>query len=146
MPRIFFIAYTLMFILLIISVYHQKLRQYYVVPKTLCSLGFIIIAITGSVLKGNTNDLSVFLPGLVFYLIGDICLCFKASKKFLYTGAGSFFLGHLIIIISIYKYTSLHPADFIIPAICVIVVFLLSSLNSIDTGDLKRYILIYGFF
>jgi len=145
MLHIFFIAYTLMFILLIISAYHHKFNQYYVIPKALCSLGFILTAMIGSVLTGNTDNLSVMLPGLIFYMMGDIFLCFKTSKKFLFTGAGSFFLGHLIIIISIYQYTSLHLVDFIIPFICVIIICALSSLDSIDTGDLKKQILIYAF-
>lgn len=146
MLRIFFIIYTLMFALLIISVYHQKLNKYYVVPKALCSLGFIIVAMVGSFLSGNTSDLFMALPCLVFYLIGDVCLCFKTSKKLLYTGAGSFFLGHLIMIVSIYKRTPLKFYDFIIPLICVIIVCILSSLDSIDAGGLKKYILIYSFF
>jgi len=146
MLKFFILIYTLLFSLLIISAYNQKFKRYYVILKALCSFGFVMVAVVGNFYTDSINNLIWVLPSLVFYMIGDIFICFKATKALLLTGAGSFLIGHLIMIISIYSRTPIKLVDFVIPAACVIILWVLSSLDSIDVGSFKKPALIYSFF
>lgn len=108
---------------------------YGVLTKTLASLVFIALGVTGAIsLAPNINSAAiVILLGLVFGLVGDIVLDLKvvypqSNDTYLNAGMISFAIGHIIYFIAVimlidFKYTTLLASLAITIPISVAILF-----------------------
>lgn len=127
---------------------HKNFRGIF---KTITSILFVTIAISGYLEKSNNFIYFIFiLLGLLFSLFGDIFLIFKnedknhISKYFIY-GLLSFSLAHVFFSIG-FIYLSNFSFDTIIFTflLAFVVLFILKSIKKLDFKDSFYYVAFYS--
>jgi uncharacterized membrane protein YhhN len=113
-------------ILLVILLYFEKRgsKKSILITKSILSLLFVVTALLQPRLVPQYYF--YLLAGLIFCLIGDVCLALPGEKMFL-AGLGAFLLGHVFYIISFSSLTSLarwiSPGAGIIACLSTIIFF-----------------------
>lgn len=89
-------------------------RKPYIYPtKPLATFIIIVIAFLSFYLEEftHTNYTVMILIGLIFCIIGDVCLMFIENRKFFLFGLISFLIGHLVYLITFISFCGFHPND-----------------------------------
>jgi uncharacterized membrane protein YhhN len=142
-------CYTLAFGFLMATCYVDRLKKYYTLAKLVNSTGFIVAAIWGKSLTGNTSLYNSLLPAFVLCLCGDVLLGLsdaKKSDKLFLAGLFSFLIGHITFIVAFNAIVPLSIYDFIFPAAVVILTALLTKMDGMELKSMKGYALVYSFF
>lgn len=142
-------AYTLLFAGLVTTVFRTEYKRLYIAAKTAASLGFVFIFASAGIGSGYSRSFFRILPAFLFCFAGDILMaCYNRYRKkaqFL-TGLFLFLAGHLCFLRWMIFLQGISASDFVIPACFVLAAFLLTSSNTIQTGRLRPFILLYTFF
>ena len=130
------IIYTLF---LILALYHRN-KNTYIYFKALTSFTFVA---TGTY-HGYCNENYVLIPALIGFFIGDIMLATKMRRSFLY-GMGGFFLADVWLVYIMYHLRAVTIYDFILPALVIIFVNVISRNPKMHLGHYKKPMYGYGF-
>ena len=120
--------------------------------KTGVSLGFLTMAFLAWLAQGLVWEAVLpllMLPGFLFCFAGDVGLALYDQKpsnvKFL-IGLSLFLLGHVLFLLSLYRFTEFSWLDFIFPALMTGVAFGLTKLKKMNVQKMGPCILVYAFF
>ena len=130
------IIYTLF---LILALYHRN-KNTYIYFKALTSFTFVAIG----TYHGYCNENYVLIPALIGFFIGDIMLATKMRRSFLY-GMGGFFLADVWLVYIMYHLRAVTIYDFILPALVIIFVNVISRNPKMHLGHYKKPMYGYGF-
>jgi uncharacterized membrane protein YhhN len=121
----------------------KKKQKSILISKTILSLLFVITAFLQP--HGIPTYYHYLLVGLIFCLIGDVCLALPGEKIFK-AGLGAFLIGHVFYIFSFLTLTKISqwvsPGGFIIWGISALVFFWLRPYLQSMLGPVLVYILV----
>ena len=124
---------------LILALYHRN-KNTYIYFKALTSFTFVAIG----TYHGYCNENYVLIPALIGFFIGDIMLATKMRRSFLY-GMGGFFLADVWLVYIMYHLRAVTIYDFILPALVIIFVNVISRNPKMHLGHYKKPMYGYGF-
>ena len=143
------LCYLLCLLYLLWTSYIENQKKYYIIAKTITSIGFIAIALISYCCSQSTAYYFALLPGLILCLLGDVFLAIRVqTKKFKWFiwGLLMFAFAHIMFIFLIQKYTLWYWWDFLLPLASLVLVFFLFQLPSMEPGKGKWPCLIYSYF
>ncbi len=165
-PLLFFVLYTIPFTFLMMTRSCPKYRKYYVIAKTINSIGFITVSIFCAYYGANVGTLLSFMPALLLCLIGDVILgfynmicerdenepsqgeastIFTAKTATFILGLLSFAFGHAFFIYAFSKMQRLTWVDFVFPILAIFISIGLTKLDGMNTGKFTILIAAYSF-
>lgn len=147
----FLVALMLVSLAILLYFTYNPYKNYAGIFKTITSLLFVSIAISGYIeYGGNFNYFVLILIGLVFSLFGDVFLIFKnenstsMSKAFIY-GLLSFSLAHVFFSIGFISISSFNFSTIIYTVLMAfIALIILKSIKKIDFKGAFGYVAFYS--
>lgn len=144
-------AYAIIFAFLISTLYYKKFQPYHLIAKTLNSLAFVIICFWFAYEKGlvTTAYFLIVFTALTLCMIGDILLAVtpnRAGSKWFLSGVVVFLTAHLVFCFAFSRLAPFTIIDFMFPFAFVLLIFIVSRLDSVDMGDMLPIVTIYSFF
>ncbi|MDD6468022.1 MAG: lysoplasmalogenase family protein [Erysipelotrichaceae bacterium] len=137
-----------LFIGLILTCYHPRFRSYHLVMKTLCSLGFLLLAFY----QNWQVPVSYFWQlwfGLVLCFVGDVLLGIffhRKEKSYFLAGLVVFLIAHVVFVYTLHLKLELQIAEVIFACGFVILSLCLSKLPKMKMKKMLWPILFYSFF
>ncbi|WP_312370654.1 lysoplasmalogenase family protein [Lachnoclostridium sp.] len=160
-PLFLFVLYSILFTFLMLATISLKYKKYYVIVKTINSIGFLAVSIFCAYYGANIRTLIYLLPALLLCFIGDVVLGFynatierdvketntKVTGKpsLFIMGLLTFAFGHVCFIYAFSIMQKVTWVDMIFPILAIFITIGLTRLDKMNTGKLTKLIVAYSF-
>lgn len=144
-----FIAYSIIFALIVAVICKKEWNRYYIWAKLLSSMAFFFVFVFSAYRSGETLLFQLMLPGFSCCFVGDIFMAlYNRCRKHIYflMGLGIFMAGHLCFARWLCTVQEILAIDLLLPLVAVFLIYQFLSFGDMHTGRLKPFILIYTFF
>lgn len=136
--------YMLMFVLLMVTVYCEKAKKYYLVTKTGTSFVFLSSALL--TMSQHQKPL-IWLLGFIGCFIGDVLLAMKEKgvPKYFVPGLLAFLFGHIFFIL---RMKQVHPfigIELLFSLLAILLAHYLMKLEHMDVKQMHLPIYVYAF-
>lgn len=124
-------------------------KKYYVVIKSICSLGFLMVFLAAGYQSGAFRQFWLMLPAFICCLVGDVFMALynrRRKKTYFLMGTFCFLMGHICFVRWMCRMQPVKFWDFIFPIVMVLVAWILTGMRKIHTGRLRPFIIVYAFF
>ncbi len=158
-PLFLFVLYSILFTFLMLATISLKYKKYYVIVKTINSIGFLAVSIFCAYYGANIRTLIYLLPALLLCFIGDVVLGFynatierdvketntKVTGKpsLFIMGLLTFAFGHVCFIYVFSIMQKVTWVDMIFPILAIFITIGLTRLDKMNTGKLTKLIVAY---
>lgn len=144
------LLYTILMAALVAVVCREEWKKkYYVVIKSICSLGFLAVFFTAGHISGQIRQFWLMLPAFICCLAGDVLMALYnrlRRKVYFMVGTVCFLMGHICFVRWMCRMQEVKLWDFIFPILMVLVAWMLTGSREIHTGRLRPFIIVYAFF
>lgn len=143
------LLYTIPFLFLMVTLLCDKWKQYYTLGKTISSVCFILVAIVSGIKGNHLVDVWFTMPAFALCLLGDVLLGIynqNRKKPFFLAGLCVFLCGHIGFFLSFARLSNISVWELVIPIAGVGLNYWMICQPGMDTGKLKKEILLYSYF
>jgi uncharacterized membrane protein YhhN len=137
------VEYAVALAVLMASVCIPRYKKYYVYAKALASASFL------AVLLASCGNFLTVLPAFICCFFGDIFMGLYnrgRKKRHFLAGLFVFLFGHICFVMWLSSLKPLNVYEFILPAVCVVIIYGVTASKRVHTGRLRPFILLYSFF